>query len=44
VGADGGLEVLRGRAVLRGREAVGEQRALQGHHRATCGDGIGDLG
>jgi hypothetical protein len=44
VGADGGLEVLRGGAVLRRRKAVGEQRALQRDHGAACGNGIGDLG
>jgi hypothetical protein len=44
VGADGGLEVVGGRAVLRCRQAVGEQRALQRDHRAAGGDGVGDLG
>jgi hypothetical protein len=44
VGADRGLEILGGGAVLRCREPVGEQRALEGDHRPAVGDGRSDLG
>jgi hypothetical protein len=44
VGADGRLEVLGGGPVLRRRQAMGEQRALQCDDRAAACDGVGDLG